>query len=162
MKRLLVIFAIFAVLVGIASPAVTRGSDTVRGQETTPTPPPECLVPMPLAVVIVIDKSGSMLQETGGKTRLQWAKDAALELVNGMAGGPSSSSLSPHHVEVLTFNGAAPVTLVTAFSDDADAVRTAINNIANPPSQTDAYIAPGVTRSTDDLNEHVHGGLYGS
>ncbi len=75
MKRALVISAILTVLVGIAFLAVTMGGGTVRGQEdSTPTPAPECLVPADLDVVIVIDKTGSMLQETGGKTRLQWAK----------------------------------------------------------------------------------------
>ena len=164
MKRALVISAILTVLVGIAFLAVTMGGGTVRGQEdpTTPTPPPECLVPVDLDVVIVIDKTGSMLQETGGHTRLYWAKQAALALVNGMAGGSSSPSLSPHHVEVITFDGAVPVTIVTPFSDDADAVRAAINAIANPPSVTDTYIAPALTRATSDLNAHVHGGSHGS
>jgi hypothetical protein len=103
-----------------------------------------------------------MLQETSGKTRLQWAKEAALALVDGMAGVSTPESLSPHHVEVITFDGATPIELVTSFSDDADAVRAAINGIANPPSFTDTYIAPALTRATTDLNNHVHGGSHGS
>jgi len=158
MKRALVISAIFAMLVGVASLAATMGGGTVRGEEPTPTPPPECLVPADLDVVIIIDRSGSMLLETGGKTRMQWAQEASVALVDGMAGGPTSHSLFPHHVEVLTFNGASPVTVVTPFSDDADAVRAAINGITNPASQTDTYIAPGMTRATSDLNSHVHVG----
>jgi len=162
MRRALVISAILTMLAVIASLAVTMGGGTVQGQEATPTPPPECLVAADLDVVIVIDKTGSMLQDASGHTRLYWAKQAALALVDGMAGVSTPESLSPHHVEIITFDGAVPVTIVTPFSNDAVAVRAAINAIANPPSVTDTYIAPALTRATTDLNNHVHGGSHGS
>ena len=155
-----------AVTLGIALFLSSLGTDRAPGTSAqvapTPTPAPECLESSDLDVVIVIDKTGSMLQETGGKTRLQWAKEAAVALVDGMAGGPGSSTLGDSHVEVITFDGAVPIELVTPFSNDADAVRAAINGIADPPSLTDTYIAPALIRATSDLNAHVHGGSLGS
>jgi len=162
MKRILVISAILATLVGIVFLALTMSGGTVQGQVPTPTPPPQCLVPVELDVAIVIDKTGSMDQETGGKTRLQWAKEAATALVDGIAGGSSSHSLGLNHVEVITFDGSAPAQLVSpAFGNsDADAVRAAIAGITGPTGDT--YIATGMQKATTDLNAHVHGGTYGS
>ena len=128
----------------------------------TATPPAECLQPAELDVVIIIDRTGSMITNYSGtpsQTRLYWAKEAALALVNGIAGGSGSSTLGNNHVEVMTFDGGDPINLVTPFSSDADAVRAAINGIPNPPSTTDTYIAPALLRATSDLNTHVHGGL---
>jgi uncharacterized protein YegL len=111
-------------------------------------------------VVIIIDRSGSMISNSsGGKTRLQWAKDAALALVDGIAGDPDSSTLGGSHVEVITFGGGS-ASLIIAFSSDADDVRAAINGISNPPANTDTYIAPAMTMATTDLNAHVHSGSY--
>jgi von Willebrand factor type A domain/SdrD B-like domain len=127
--------------------------------------PPACLVKADLDVVIIIDRTGSMITNTSGvpaQTRLYWAKQAALELVNGMARGETSHSLSPHHVEVMTFDGMEPINIVTPFSDDADAVRAAINGITNPSPATDTYIAPALIRAMYDLNSHVHDGSDGS
>ena len=166
MKRILVISAILATLVGIVFLALTMGGGTVQGvgdpTTPTPTPPPACLVPVELDVAIVIDKTGSMDQQTGGKTRLQWAKEAATELVDGIAGGSSSHSLGLHHVEVITFDGnAAAIRVGPALGNsDADAVRAAIAGITMPTGDT--YIAPGMQKATADLNAHVHGGTYGS
>ena len=128
----------------------------------TPTPAPECLVAADLDVVIIIDRSGSMISNlTGGKTRLQWAKDAALALVNGIAGAPDSPTLGNSHVEVITFGGGS-ASVVRTFSSDATAVRAAINGITNPPSNTDTAIAPAMTQATSDPNAHIHGGDHGS
>jgi len=130
--------------------------------ETTPTPPPQCLVPVELDVAIVIDKTGSMDQQTGGKSRLEWAKEAATALVDGIAGGSSSHSLGLHHAEVITFDGSAAATRVgpALGNSDADAVRAAIAGITGPTGDT--YIAAGMQKATTDLNAHVHGGTYGS
>jgi len=111
-------------------------------------------------VVIIIDRSGSMISNSsGGKTRLQWAKDAALALVDGMAGGSGSSTLGGNHVEVITF-GSGSASRVIAFSSDADALRSAINGITDPSSRADTAIAPSMTLATADLNAHVHSGSY--
>jgi hypothetical protein len=121
----------------------------------TPTP-----APRGLDVVIIIDRSGSMISNSsGGHTRLYWAQQAALALVNGMAGGSGSSTLGGSHVEVITFGGGT-ASRVIAFSSDADTVRAAINGITNPSSRTDTAIAPAMTLATADLNTHVHSGSY--
>jgi len=113
-------------------------------------------------VVIIIDRSGSMTTNYAGvppRTRLYWAKEAARELVDGIAGGPGHSTLGDSYVEVITFGGGT-ADRVIAFSDDADDVRDAINGITNPLSQTDTYIAPGMTMATDDLHDHTHIGSH--
>ena len=159
MKRALVVSAILAMLVGIASLVVNMGGGAVRAVGGTPTPAPQCLVTVDLDVVIVIDRTGSMISNsTGGHTRLYWAKQAALALVNGIAGGSGSSTLGNSHVEVMTFDGAVPVNLVTSFSSNATTVRAAINGISDPSSSTTTYIAPALTQATNDLNGHVHVG----
>jgi hypothetical protein len=137
----------------------------------TPTPSPtpqvsptsECLVPVDLDLIIVIDKTGSMgpnsdCTGTPCRTRIEWAKQAALALVDGIAGGSSSHSLGNNHVEVITFDGATTAQLVSPplGNSDADLVRSAINGINNP--EGDTYIAKGIEAATSDLNAHVHVG----
>ena len=57
----------------------------------------------PLDVVLVIDRSGSMDLQTGGKSRLGWAKDAANALVDGLNahGGVGAGGL--HQVGLTTY-----------------------------------------------------------
>ncbi len=169
MRRIFAILAILAALGCLVFLATRQGGgdSSVRavGAATTLDPPATCMVPADLDVVIVIDRTGSMITNTSGipaETRLYWAKLAALRLVNGMAGGETEPSLSPHHVEVITFDGGPTADLVIGFSGDAVALRAAINGISNPSEQTDTYIAPALTRATTDLNAHVHGGPNGS
>ena len=166
MRRIVALLIAAAAVIGVILLASSlKGDGSVRGQEGTPTPPPQCLVPADLDVSIVIDRTGSMGTNYSGtppETRLYWAKLAAITLVDGMAGGPLSHSLGAHHVEVITFDGADPPTRVIAFTGDADAVRAAINAITTPPSEVDTYIAPALTMATGDLNSHVHGGPRGS
>ena len=121
-----------------------------------------CEVKADLDVVIAIDKTGSMNDLSGGQTKLHWAKQAALALVNGIAGGSSSSTLGGNDVEVLTFDGASTADRVVPFSSDADALRTAINGIGDASGGGDTDIAKGLEGATADLNAHVHGGSNGS
>jgi len=153
-----------AVALGILLFLTSLGAGRAPGAsaivEATPTTPPECLKVKDLDVVIIIDRSGSMVTNySGGHTRLYWAKDAALALVDEIAGGSGSSTLGDSHVEVITFGGGT-ASRVIALSSDADAVRAAINGIADPPSQRDTYIAPAMTMATSDLNAHVHSDSY--
>ena len=111
----------------------------------TATPAPQCLVTVDLDVVLVIDRSGSMISNsTGGHTRLYWAKQAALALVNGIAGGPSGSSLGNSHVEVVTFGGGT-ASVVQSFSSNATTLRGAINGISDP-SSSQTPISPRASR----------------
>jgi hypothetical protein len=122
----------------------------------------QCEVKADLDVVIAIDRTGSMNDLSGGQSKLHWAKQAALALVNGIAGGPGSSTLGSNHVEVLTFDGAATATRVVAFSSNAVALRSAINGIGDSSGAGDTDIAKGIEGATADLNAHVHGGSNGS
>ena len=125
----------------------------------TVTPTPQC---SGLDVVIIIDCTGSMITSSNnvdGHTRLYWAKQAALELVNGIAGGPDSHTLGNNHVEYMTFGGGT-ATVLQPFSSNADAVRSSIIGSCHPLLDTDTAIAPALQQATGDLNAHVHSGSY--
>ena len=120
----------------------------------TPTATPECLVPKPLDIVLVIDRSGSMGQESGCtgtpcRTRIEWAKLAADNLVDSLAG--TGGSLSPHRVAVVSFAGSSTATLNLALNagTTAAAAHAAIDSITTGGS---TYIAPALTSATDQLN----------
>jgi hypothetical protein len=138
------------------------GLSILSDPTATPAPTPQCEVKADLDVIIAIDRTGSMNDQSGGYSKLHWAKQAALALVNGIAGGSGSSTLGGSHVEVLTFDGAATATRVVAFSSNANAVRSAINGIGDSSGAGDTDIARGIEGATDDLNAHVHGGSHGS
>jgi uncharacterized protein YegL len=119
----------------------------------------------PLDVVLFIDTSGSMGPDSGCtgtpcRTRIEWAKQAALTFVNEIAGGSGSSTLGNNHVEVIAFdgNGAAYLVGPALGNSNANAVRTAIAGVTNPSGDT--YIAKGIQKATTDLNAHTHSGSY--
>jgi hypothetical protein len=146
----------------LGSAAMSTTGPAALNTVATATPPPECLVPVDLDVVIIIDRTGSMIADwnkVGGQTRLYWAKQAALSLVDGIAGGSGSHTLGNNHVEVITFGGGT-ASVVQPFSSNADTVRASINGISNPPNRTDTAIAPALQQATGDLNAYAHGGSY--
>ncbi len=125
----LAVIALIAVVAWLSSSPLRSAAMSTTGPaalntEPTATPPAECLQPAELDVVIVIDRTGSMISNSsGGHTRLYWAKQAALELVNGIAGGPGNPTLGDNHVEVITFGGGTS-TLVQGLTNDAVDLRT--------------------------------------
>ncbi|MGD0114948.1 MAG: VWA domain-containing protein [Dehalococcoidia bacterium] len=137
---------------------VSQSTGTVVGTGS----PQACAVKADLDVIIAIDRTGSMNDQSGGQTKLHWAKQAALALVNGIAGGSSSSTLGGNDVEVLTFDGASTADRVVPFSSDAATLRTAINGIGDSSGGGDTDIAKGLEGATADLNAHVHSGSNGS
>jgi len=104
-----------------------------------------------LDVVLVIDRSGSMskLPLSGGQYRIYWAKEAANNLVDALAG--PDGSLSPRRVAVISFAGSGTATLHLALDGGttASAVHSAIDSITAGGS---TYIAPALTTATDQLN----------
>jgi len=82
----------------------------------------------PLDIILVIDRSGSMDEITGGKSRLSWANDAANDLVtnlqnNGGVGGATGL----HQVGLTTYGGATATVNLPLGNSDATAVHNAIN-----------------------------------
>ena len=149
-SRLILIATALAVILGITFLAAPTGGGTVLGNgELTPTPTatPECLVPLPLDVVLVIDRSGSM--DDMPDNRIYWAKLAANNLVDDLAG--LDDSLSPHRVSVISFAGESTATLHLALDagTSASAAHSAIGSIT---TGGDTYIAPGLTLATSQLN----------
>ena len=82
----------------------------------------------PLDIVMIIDRSGSMAEVTGGESRLQWAKDAANALVNGLDanGGVGGSGL--HQVGLSTYGNDSVTRNIQLGSSNAAAVHAAINS----------------------------------
>lgn len=81
----------------------------------------------PLDIVMIIDRSGSMAEITGGKSRLQWAKDAANNLVNGLdaQGGVGGSGL--HQVGLSTYGNNSVTRNIQLGSSLPAAIHAAIN-----------------------------------
>ena len=82
-------------------------------------------------------------------TRIYWAKLAANNLVDSLAG--TGGSLSPHRVAVISFAGDATATLNLALNagTTASAVHSAINSITTGGS---TYIAPALTSRHQPAN----------
>jgi Mg-chelatase subunit ChlD len=106
---------------------------------------------VPLDIVLVIDRSGSMDDPpySGGHDRIYWAKLAANNLVDQLAG--DDDNLEPHRVSVISFAGQSTATLHLALDagTTASAVHSAIDSITAGGS---TYIAPALTAATDQLN----------
>lgn len=83
----------------------------------------------PLDVVLVIDRSGSMAEVTGGSSRLDWAKEAANNLVDGLDanGGVGGSGL--HQVGLSSYGGDVTRNLQLG-SSGASAIHAAINGLS--------------------------------
>ena len=85
---------------------------------------------------------------SGGQYRIYWAKEAADNLVDALAG--PDGSLSPRRVAVISFAGDATATLNLALDagTTAAAVHSAIDSITTGGS---TYIAPALTTATNQL-----------
>ena len=102
----------------------------------------------PLDIVMIIDRSGSMAEITGGKSRLQWAKDAANNLVNGLdaQGGVGGSGL--HQVGLSTYGNDGVTRNIQLGSSIAAAVHTAINA---PSPNGNTPLRQGMAEGADNM-----------
>jgi len=139
--------------------AVTHEPDSPRPAGVTG---PPCEEPLPLDIVLIIDRSGSMGDPTnvplpptsGGRFRIEWAKDAANDLVDALAAG--DDDLSPHRLSVIAYDGGnaddgaafATVDLSLGAGSSAAAAHAGINGIT-PEGST--YIAPGLSAASGEL-----------
>jgi Mg-chelatase subunit ChlD len=108
-----------------------------------------CTEPVPLDIVIIIDRSGSMgASESGGHERIYYAKLAADNLVDSLTS--TGDSLLPHRIALITFDGdaAEPVNLALNAVTTANDVKLAIDAI---PTGGTTYIGPALTAATDQL-----------
>lgn len=83
---------------------------------------------VPIDLVFVIDRSGSMNTSEGAHTRLGWAKLAATSLVD-LLDDPDGSVGTLHQVGVSTFGGTTKTRNVQLGTSDAATVNAAINGI---------------------------------
>ena len=103
----------------------------------------------PLDVEIILDNSASMgANSSGGKTRLEWAKLSAKQLVDDLDGSGISVGGSGHHVGVTRFSGTTASVVQSLdpspADDDADAVKAAIDTMsASGNTPLDAGMASG-------------------
>jgi uncharacterized repeat protein (TIGR01451 family) len=84
----------------------------------------------PLDIVMIIDRSGSMALETGGKSRIEWAQQAANNLVDGLDANGGVGAGGLHQVGLTSYGGStATVNLALGGSSALDA-HTAINGLS--------------------------------
>jgi uncharacterized repeat protein (TIGR01451 family) len=102
----------------------------------------------PLDVVLIIDRSGSMAEVTGGKSRLQWAKDAANSLVTGLDlhGGVGAGGL--HQVGVSSYGNDSVTRNIQLGSSNAVAVHAAINS---PSAAGNTPLRQGMADGADNM-----------
>lgn len=84
---------------------------------------------VPIDLVFVIDRSGSMNTSEGAHTRLGWAKLAATSLVD-LLNDPAGSVGTLHQVGVSSFGGSSTTRVVQLGTSNATTVNTAINGIS--------------------------------
>lgn len=83
----------------------------------------------PIDLELIIDRSGSMNTAEGAKTRIGWAKEAAVGMINGLDTNGGVGGL--HRVGLSTFGGTTSSTPVALGSgSNAATVNAAINAIA--------------------------------
>lgn len=112
----------------------------------------------PLDVVLVIDRSGSMDLETGGQSRLGWAKDAANALVDGLNahGGVGAGGL--HQVGLTTYGNRDSDGTPAGFTRDlqlgsssAAAVHAAINAYSDSAGNGNTPFRFGMADGADNM-----------
>ncbi|HYM52270.1 MAG TPA: vWA domain-containing protein [Candidatus Dormibacteraeota bacterium] len=98
----------------------------------------------PLDVVLIIDRSGSMQSnQSGGQTRLHWAKAAANQLVDDLDGNGGVGAT--HQVGLTTFGGSTASVNLSLGTSTAATVHGAINAIwANGGTPLKLGMATGV------------------
>ncbi|MCC6618594.1 MAG: DUF11 domain-containing protein [Chloroflexi bacterium] len=84
---------------------------------------------VPIDLVFVIDRSGSMNTNEGAHTRLGWAKLAATGLVSQFD-SPAGSVGTLHQIGVSTFGGTTKTRNVALGTSNAATINTAINAIS--------------------------------
>lgn len=85
----------------------------------------------PIDLELIIDRSGSMNTAEGAKTRIGWAKEAAVGMINGLDGNGGVGASGLHRVGLSTFGGITSSTPVALGSgSNAATVNAAINAIA--------------------------------
>lgn len=104
---------------------------------------------VPIDLVFVIDRSGSMNTSEGAHTRLGWAKLAATNLVDAL-NTPAGSVGTLHQVGVSTFGGTTTTRNIALGASNADAVKAAINGISgNGGTPFDIGMAEGADNMLD-------------
>ena len=132
MSRALALVVIASILMAATMLAITPS--TVGATEPEPTD--NCGF-RPIDLVFIIDRSGSMDQETGGNSRMEWAQIASKQLVDGLqaAGGVGTGGI--HQVGVASFgDGDEAGTDLALGTSSAASVKTAIDNIEDPDGGT--------------------------
>ncbi len=96
----------------------------------TQPPPANCGV-RPIDLVLIIDRSGSMNTSEGAHTRLGWAKQAAIGLVNDLDANGGVAGAGIHRIGVSSFGGTtASRNVALSAASDAAAIAVAINGIS--------------------------------
>jgi uncharacterized repeat protein (TIGR01451 family) len=143
---------------GIAG-AAAAGSQLSAGSDRMVAAGEACGIE-PLDVEIILDNSLSMsANSSGGKTRLEWAKLSAKQLVDDLDGSGIPVGGSGHHVGVTRFSGTTASvvqSLDPSGDDDADAVKDAIDGLA---ASGNTPVDAGMATGAGDLTANGRSGV---
>lgn len=104
----------------------------------------------PLDVELIIDRSGSMQsQQSGGHTRIYWAKQAADQLVDNLDANGGVGDV--HHVGLSTFGGTTATTNLALGNSGASTVKAAIDGIS---ATGNTPLKLGIAQGASDLSAH--------
>ncbi len=123
-------------------------------------PPPATCGVRPIDLVLIIDRSGSMNTSEGAHTRLGWAKQAAIGLVNDLDANGGVAGSGIHRIGVSSFGGTtASRNVALSGAANAAAIGVAINAISatgGTPFKTG--MAEGAANMTAG-DRDMHGGV---
>ena len=154
------LFAVSALLQSSALAAPARASDALPASQADANLGAAVCGVVPLDIEIIIDTSGSMTSNSSGSpahTRLYWAQQAAIQLVNDLQANGGISATG-HRVGVTTFSGTTSTSL-GGWSSTAAQLATLINGISstgNTPLKT------GMAQGAADLNANARNAVGGA
>ncbi len=155
-----VLFALSALLQSSALAAPARASEALPASQADANLGAAICGVVPLDIELIIDTSGSMTSNSSGSpshTRLYWAKQAAIQLVNDLQANGGISGTG-HRVGVTTFSGTTSTSL-GGWSSTASQLATLINGVSttgHTPLKT------GLAQGASDLNANARNAVGGA
>jgi von Willebrand factor type A domain len=130
--RLAALTAVAVLTFVVAAPALAGGSGPGARAASQAYGEENCDVIHPQDVVLIIDTSGSMGDNsTNGKTRLEWAKLSAKQLVDSLDAKGGVGGAGAHRVGVTRFWGSSASVVLALGNSSAATVKGAIDGLTS-------------------------------